>query len=201
MSFNVIAIEREFATGGLEVGKKLAKKLNIPCYSKEILEIAAEKMNLSVGELKDIEESTTGNLLFSLNLFASYTSGGNIGLTKEQKLALVEAEVVKELSLNPCVIVGRGAAGLLDEKNVLKVFILADIDVRRERAINIYNVEELLVDYTLRKFDKRRANYFNAITGVEWRNPKNYHMILNSSKLDIDSIADILFKCVEKSHM
>ncbi|SHG99025.1 Cytidylate kinase [Anaerosphaera aminiphila DSM 21120] len=198
MSYNVIVIEREFATGGLEVGEKLAEKLNIPCYSKEILDRAAEKMNMSPSELKDLEESMTGNLLFSLNMLANLTKGFNPGLTEEQRLALVESEIVREISLNPCVIVGRGAAGLLkDRENVMKIFIHANLKFRKERAVNVYNVDPSLVETTLRKFDKRRSNYFKAVTGIEWKSPKNYHMILNSEMLGIDNIVNLLYATVK----
>ena len=39
----VITLERQFGSGGLEIGKKVADKLGIPCYNKEILQQAAEK--------------------------------------------------------------------------------------------------------------------------------------------------------------
>ena len=48
MRFNYIVIEREFASGGRDIGKLVANKLNIPCYGREILEKAAERENLSV---------------------------------------------------------------------------------------------------------------------------------------------------------
>ena len=43
MRFNYIVIEREFASGGRDIGKLVANKLNIPCYGREILEKAAER--------------------------------------------------------------------------------------------------------------------------------------------------------------
>ena len=40
--YKIIAIEREYASGGSEIGERLAAKLGIPCYGREILERAAQ---------------------------------------------------------------------------------------------------------------------------------------------------------------
>ena len=38
----VITIGREFGSGGHEIGMKLAEKLGIKCYDKELLQVAAK---------------------------------------------------------------------------------------------------------------------------------------------------------------
>ena len=37
MKYNIIAIEREYASGGNEIGERVAGKLDIPCYGQEVL--------------------------------------------------------------------------------------------------------------------------------------------------------------------
>lgn len=39
----VITIGREFGSGGREIGRILAEKLNIKCYDKELLALSAKK--------------------------------------------------------------------------------------------------------------------------------------------------------------
>lgn len=202
MRYNVIAIEREFASGGLEIGEKLAEKLGIPCYGQEIFEKAVAKIGLPSHELNDLEESVTGSLLYSLNVLADVASGRNMDLTRAQKLALVESDIIRELSLNPCVIIGRSSAGLLKDKDTtLKVFIHADSDVRIKRAVEIYGIDPKQAESILRRYDKRRTNYFKATTNVEWKDAGTYHMFLNSGKLGIDSVVDILCTAVKYSNM
>ena len=41
----VITIGREFGSGGHEIGMKLAEKLGIKCYDKELLELAAKAVS------------------------------------------------------------------------------------------------------------------------------------------------------------
>ena len=38
-----ITIGRQFGSGGREIGKKVAQALDIPCYDKEILAVAAQQ--------------------------------------------------------------------------------------------------------------------------------------------------------------
>ena len=46
---------------GRDIGKLVANKLNIPCYGREILEKAAERENLSVEYVEELEEGSTGS--------------------------------------------------------------------------------------------------------------------------------------------
>lgn len=197
MRYSVIAIEREYASGGREIGEKLAVMLGLPCYRQEILERASAKIGLPLDELSELEESMTGSLLFSLHVLTNITSGKGGDLTKAQKLALAEADIVRDLSLNPCVIIGRSAAGLLkDNDNVLKVFVYSDLDARISRAVEVYGFVPEQAESALRRFDRRRSDYFKSTTGVGWHDANTYHMFLNSSKLGIDPLVDILYTSV-----
>ena len=55
--FGIITIERQFASGGREIGKKLAEKLEIPCYGEEILKRAAELCHSTPEYLEHLEET------------------------------------------------------------------------------------------------------------------------------------------------
>lgn len=198
MRYNVIAIEREYASGGREIGEKLAERLGIPCHGHDILEKAARKTGLSLGELSNLEESMTGSLLYNFSMLADITAGRSVESTKAQKLALVESDIIQNLSLSPCVIIGRGAAGLLkDRESALKVFIHADYETRIERAVDIYQNDFMQAEKVLHQQDKRRANYFKAATGVEWKDTDIYHLFLNSGKLGVDLAVDILHASIK----
>ena len=56
MKYNYIAIEREYASGGQEIGTLAAEKLGIPCYGREILEKTAQRENISVDYIEEMEE-------------------------------------------------------------------------------------------------------------------------------------------------
>ena len=49
MKINYVTISREYGSGGREVGRKLADKLGIPLYDKEIIEQTAFKTGFGSG--------------------------------------------------------------------------------------------------------------------------------------------------------
>lgn len=195
MRYQVITIEREYASGGNEIGERLAERLGIPCYGREILERAAAKLHLPPDQLADAEENITGSLLYSLAVFSSVPLGKERDfLSFEQKLAFTEAEVIRDVSSGPCVVVGRGAAALLKDKtSAFSVFVHADYNTRVDRAIRVYGIEPKKAESVLHRCDKRRANYFKATTGVEWKDHNIYHLFLNSGKLGIEQAVELLY--------
>ncbi|MPN55767.1 hypothetical protein SDC9_203451 [bioreactor metagenome] len=46
------------------------------------------------------------------------------------------------------------------------------------------------------KTDKRRANYYNYFTGLKWGAAENYDLILNTSRMDLEKIVDVIEKYV-----
>lgn len=194
MKFHVIAIEREYASGGREIGRKVAERLGIPCYGREILEMAAKRKGTSVEYLEAIEEKATGSLLYSMYVMANLTKGGP--MSNEDDLFLTESEIIGKLTQTPAVIVGRCAAhSLRERKDVLRVYIHSGADMRRERAISRYEVDPAVADSWLKRADKRRAGYYKANTGKNWNDINNYHLVLDSGLLGTDKCVDILESC------
>lgn len=52
----VITIARQFGSGGHEVGEKVAKKLGLPFFDKELIAMAAKKSGLSEEVFADADE-------------------------------------------------------------------------------------------------------------------------------------------------
>ena len=59
MSNLYITIGREFGSGGREIGKKVAKALNIPYYDKELMAVAAQESGQSPQLLQSNDEKPT----------------------------------------------------------------------------------------------------------------------------------------------
>ena len=198
MRYNIITIEREYASGGSEIGQKLAEKLSIPCHGKDILDKASEKMRLPVNNAQYIEETITDSFLYGLYMRASQPIEKMQSIASAQMLSRSEAEVIEELAATgPCVMVGHCAAGVLRErKDVLRVFIYSNHNTRKDRTISVYRHESKEAEGIIRQFDKRRANYYKANVGVDWKEPSNYHMMLDSGLLGLDTVVDLLYQCV-----
>lgn len=192
MKYKIITIEREYASGGTEIGKRLSETLGFPCYGKEILEIAAKRQHTTPDYLAHLEETATNSFLYSLVMMSRVISTDGSGpLSHEERLNLAESEIIREIANEKsCIIIGRGGAFALQSRNdVLRVFIHADMDFRRTRAIKEYGDDPAHVDGIIRQFDRRRSNYYSANTGKRWSDSREYHMVLDSSRLGLDGCA------------
>ncbi len=198
MKYNYIVIEREYASGGRKTGELTAEKLGIPCYGVEILEIAAKKQGVSVEYLEELEENAGGSVLYSLYKMSGIISGNAENVTASEKLNRDEIDIIRKLSGNgPAVFIGRSAAIALSERNdVLHVFIHADEEFRTQRAIEEYGIGKNEIKNMLKKYDKRRENYYKLSTSKEWKDFSHYDMVLNSGKIGIEGCANAIAACV-----
>ena len=71
----VVAIGREFGSGGKEIGQKLADRLNIKCYDSELLSIAAKNSGFCEEILQKNDEKPTNSFLYSL-VMDTYSMSG-----------------------------------------------------------------------------------------------------------------------------
>ena len=188
----IITISRQYGSGGRIVAKKLADALGIPFYDNELITMAAEKTGLSVECFTDAEKTSIGNLFFSLTSLTPSIDA--VGLPLNEKIFLVQSQVIKEVAAEgPCVIVGRSANYVLqDNPNVINVFLQGDLEDRVKRAIDTYGQDAEGAEALVVKTDKRRANYYNYFTGGKWGKAENYDLILNTSRMDLDKIVEVI---------
>ncbi|WP_416325424.1 AAA family ATPase [[Eubacterium] hominis] len=201
----IITISRQFGSGGREVGQKLAEQLGIPFYDKELIEIAARESGLDK-ELFEDEETRTSKGFHLLGALG-YSLGGPLStmteLSLNDRLFIVQSQVVKQVAdEGPCIIVGRCADYVLrDREDVLHVFIHADMEDRKNRAVHSYEVDERDIEASVRKIDKRRSNYYEYYTDRKWGKADNYDVSINTSTFGIDRTVSILKDMLEKKEI
>lgn len=193
--YKFITMEREFASGGNEIGRRVAKKLGIALYDRNILVEAAKRLEISPVYIGDLEETAPGSIIFNLSKTAMGGSKkDNPNLPMTEKLFLEEKKIIEEIvEKEDCVIVGRCASFILkDRTDCLKVFIHADKDYRINRAVETEKIAQAEAKDFLRKSDKRRSSFYNTHTGWKWGDMSKFDLCLNSQSLGIDKCVDIL---------
>ena len=104
------------------------------------------------------------------------------------------------VSKGNCVIIGRCADFILKNKvKTLNVFINASFEKRQECAIEKHNISEDEVEARLKKYDKKRADYYNSNTNKKWGDISSYDMCLDSGKLGYEMCAEIIADTVKLS--
>lgn len=199
MSTNyVITIAREYGSGGREIATKLAEKLGIKCYDKELLDVVSEKKGIKKDVLEKADEKKSDTFLSkrSNNLPAFDTFGRSIN----DRVYMVQSQVIKDIVANEsCIIVGRCANHVLkDHDNVLSIFIKAPKEARIQRISERYHLSEKDAEKDIFHFDKERAAYHYFYTDTKWGDRRCYQMILDSSVLGIDGTVDLIKTIVDK---
>ena len=110
-----------------------------------------------------------------------------------------EAEFVKELAKESCIILGRCASEILKgQPNVFNVYICADKEDRIQRIMKKENLNYNDAKDLIEKNDRKREQFHMEHTSKAWGDVSNYHMILDTSRLGVENCADILIKYFER---
>ena len=192
----VITIGREFGSGGHEIGTKLAQRLGVKCYDKELLAIAAKESGLCEDLFESQDEKPTNSFLYSL-VMDTYSLGytnSYVNMPINHKVFLAQFDAIKKIAQKePCVIVGRCADyALEDDPFAVSVFIKADIDKRIERIKKTYELSENKAADLIQKTDKKRASYYNYYSSKKWGDSKSYDLCIDSSILGVDGTVELL---------
>ena len=185
MKKNIIAISREFGSGGRTIGRLVAQKLGIQFYDRDIIKKVVEESGLT---RKYVEHY--GEFAPSADQRFAYSF---VGLDEDSNSPLVQLwktreKVIKDFATaKPCVIVGSCADYILREReDCLNVFIFADNESKIERAEKYFNITREEAPAVLKKKDKARANHYKYYTDQEWGMASNYDLCLNSGLIGIE---------------
>ena len=187
MAKRIITISREFGSGGRFIGEKVAKKLGITYYDKNIISEIAEKSGLSPEYIQESAELSPKK-----GLFAYAFAGRDItGKSVEDMVYEAQRKVILELAeKESCVIIGRNADFILrDWNDVLNVFIHGDMPEKIQRITHLYNVGEQEAVKMMADTDKRRMANYNFYTEQNWGKASNYTLCLNSSEIGYDKLS------------
>ncbi len=193
----ILAIEREFGSGGREVGMKLAEKAGIPYYDGNIMEETAKEYGISLDLLKEYDEKKTGSFLYNIAMFANY--GNPDGKGNVYNLFFKLQDMVKKICMKgPAVFIGRCTTEMLrDNNNVIKVYIYSsDKEKRLQRVAKTEGVSQEEAKRLMDKKDRERRDYFKFWTGKNWAERGNYDIELNTSKFSTEECAEILFHLI-----
>ena len=195
----IITIGREFGSGGKELAKRLADELGYSYYDSEIITLLAKETGMSEEYIKNISEKGIYPMAFQFGkTFASFGA-----LQSNQTEILVkQQEVLKKIAKKGnAIIVGRGANFILKDYNPLNIFVYANMESKIRRCKEKGSEDENLSDKELEKkinqIDKARKNFYGMISGREWGEKDNYHLMINTSDFEIKNIIPAITQYVE----
>lgn len=197
----IITIGREFGSAGREIGEMLAKKLNIPCYDKELLKRASKESGLCTEIFENHDERPTSSFLYNLVMDTysfGYSQSTYVDMPISHKVFLAQFDTIKKIaSEGPCVIIGRCADyALSDFENCIHIFIHADLEDRIQRIMKRLNLTYDKAKDMIIKKDKQRANYYNYYSSKKWGVAESYHLTVDSGILGEEGTVELIMQFI-----
>lgn len=198
MGHQVYTIGREFGSMGQLVGEKLAERLGIKFYDKELLQQAAKDSGFCEEIFENHDEKPTNSFLYSLVMdtysTGSYATAPFLDMPLNHKVFLAQFDTIKKIAdQESCVIVGRCADyALANYPDVINIFVHADLEDRIKLISKRMDITENKAKDIILKNDKQRASYYNYYTSKKWGDTRSYDLTLNTSKITVDDCVDMI---------
>ena len=183
----IIALSREYVSGGHEIAEQLAGSFGLRLYDKNILDDSAREKNIRVDYLEKYDE--VPNRLFDSRRVGAYSN------SLEEIVAELQFEYLKDKaeSGESFVAVGRCAETVLREhEGLISIFVRGELPFRTERIMRDDNLSEQEALAKIRRIDKKRKQYHNRHSEGKWGDSRVYDVCIDSSRLGVRGTADIL---------
>ncbi len=203
MAHKIITISRQSGSGGAYIGARVAEKLGITCYNKQLLDMALKLGDLHNSKYVNVFQSVDEkrpNLAF----YRLYREG-NEKVKKERPASDNVFELQKQLILDiahseDAVIVGRCGNWILENEDVrmLSVYIAGPLENRIQHVMKNSKLSRREARRFVKKTDKQRAEYYYYITKRHWHGFEHFDLVLNIGEMSTERCVDILCDCYRK---
>ena len=183
----LIAIGRESGSGGYEIARQLAKRLNLPLYDKNLLEKIAEEKNGNADLLRKFDEKPKIIGVHRVVDGLSNAPGDQIAQMQFDYL-LTRAREGESF-----VVLGRCADEILQGfPGLVSVFVLADESFKLTRIMAQDSISQREALALMAKTDRQRRAYHNQHCKGQWGEAGTYDLTINSARLGIEGTVEML---------
>lgn len=183
----IISVGREFGSGGRVIAEALAKRFSIPIYDRHLITEIADKTGLTPEQIEKYNENPKKKIIS--RRVRGYSN------SIEDNIAEMQFNFLKEKSESgeSFVVVGRCSETKLKSNPALvSLFILANMDAKVKRVMEIYELSKEDAEDFICKKDKKRKRYHNYHCSGHWGDSRLYDLCINSSCLGIEKTVDYL---------
>ncbi len=178
----IITIAREHGSAGKRIGQLVAQRLNIPCYYKELVAVAAQESGLAqefISGINSDENAVMRELYLSTD-------------PVKRAVAAQDKAIRKIADAGSCVLIGRSADYVLrNYKDVVRIFIHAPKSYRQKKVMEMFGDSPEAAKKSIARSDAARAAYYKSVSGQEWGDPHGYELCIDAS-MGEDAAANLI---------
>lgn len=188
----IIAIGREYGSGGHAIAEAIAHHFQISLYDRNILDEISKETGNSYDAYKKYDEKPA-------NPFIARSVLGQSN-SVEKNIAQIQFDFLREKAKEGTsfVVLGRCAEDILKEyKGLISIFLVGDTDAKKQRVMDIKHVSSSEALSKMKRHDRNRKLYHNSYSSGKWGDSKNYDLCINTSKLGIKKTTEELIRYID----
>lgn len=192
MKHFVVTVGCEYASGGIEIGKMIAKSLGVEYYDRDLIDKVVEQIGVDRELVEKADSGENVKYEFDTNFDPRYANLTN-------RVIYEQFEVINKFAeKSSCVIIGRCSNYILkDRKDCLNVFIYAPFEKRVEYVMEkkgvSYDEAAELVKYN----DRMLSSRYNYMTNGYMRDCSMRDMMIDSSVLGLEKTAKYILQMID----
>jgi cytidylate kinase len=197
----IVTISRVYGAGALAVSRRVAQVLAYRLVDEELPVVAAWHLGTSADVVQTVSERPRG---FGARVLEQL--GGGVPEAAQppsedqfpaETRRAIEQAVRDEAAAGDAVIVGRMASAILSaRRDVLRVFLHAPLAWRIAHVAESLGVDEAEARAEIGRIDEARRTYAREGYRVTWGDPRNYDLVLDSSRFGVEGSADLIVAAV-----
>lgn len=191
-----IVINREYASGGREIGRIIAEQAGMEFYDTRLLQEAALRQEYSEKVLASFDEQFVGGGFFDFTLLGGDPELASLPYRIHGAISQVVVAAAKRA---PAVFIGRCADQILSDAGVplRSVFVYGtDLNRKIERAVKVDGVDPRHAENYIARMDRSRRRYQQFFTDTRFGDPVSYDLCINSARITYVACAKaILTSC------
>ena len=197
----IINVGRQIGSGGRIIARMLADDFKCGFYDRELLTLAAKESGFCEKFFEQNDEQK-GFFHSLFHLHSPFVGDGSFydNEFSQEGLFKFQSGTIRRLAeAGSCVFVGRCADYVLrDFKNVVNVFITANMDDRISEIRKRKECTETEAMKLIESGEKGRSTYYNYYTGKKWGDSSSYDLCVNTSLLGLEATEAYIKEFIQK---
>ncbi len=195
----MVTIAALYGAAGSVIAPRVAEQLGVPFLDRAIPQAVAKRTGLPESVVEDEEAPRRGIQRLTASLGRASTISGATGGSIEQLDADVRSirsqieEFLARASISGGVAVGRGGMVILRSVPwALHVYLGGPREARVAQRMALEGIDRATAESRQKAEDRARISYVSRVYGVDGTDPALYHLMLDSTALDVDTCVEVI---------
>src|SRR5262245_53942424 len=201
----MLTISHQYGSGGSQIARALGDRLQWPVWDKEIVRKIAAEYQLPETDVDDKDERAASVMeklvgVLGIGGFATAYSMLPPRWIDDDRLLHMTRTIVEDIARSGrAIIVGRGGNHILAKRpRTIHVFVFAPLEARVQRVVQAEKLSRTDAERRVTGMDRIRTDYVRGFYHADWRDPKHYNLIIDSSVWGDEGTTELILAALER---